>query len=408
MTLTLYNLFLIVAASALVLTAIRYFMRRPSNLLITYLQNFVGAFFIFSGFVKAIDPLGTSYKIAEYFTEFGMGFLEPFTLSFSVVTIVLEIVLGVTLLLGYLKEITVWLLLLLIVFFTFLTGYTTVTGNVTDCGCFGDFLKIEPFMSFMKDIVLSVMILILFFGRRKIEAPFSRLISAPLTVIATIIFTLFCFRNFAWNLPLYDFRPYKIGNYLPELMKEVPDKVEYLWVYKIRATGEQKEFTDAEFKIISNEPDFREKYEFVDRKIGRMIEKGTPAKINNFQIVSQNGDDLSEDILYNPDYQLLVIAYDLDKTCEKAFLEKLNPMSEAADKAGMMFFAVTAATPKKAETFRHENQTTYPFHSADPIFLKTIIRSNPGLLLLKDGKVIGKWHHRHIPSFDDLKANYLK
>ena len=408
MTLTLTQVFLYIAVIALAITTIRYFLQKPLSLTVLLVQNFVGAFFIFSGFVKAVDPLGTSYKIEEYFVEFGMTFLEPYTLAFSVITIVLEIVIGVTLLLGYLRDITVILLLLLIIFFTFLTGYTTFTGHVTDCGCFGDFLKIEPKQSFMKDIFLSVLILFLLVRRKYIEPFLSNKIAAPVTALATIAFTLFCFRNFAWNEPIFDFRPYKVGNYLPDFMKEIPDKVEYAWVYKDKATGEVKEFPDAEFMKISGQPGFKDKYEFVDRKVSKVLQKGVPAKISAYQIINDNGDDIFEDVIYNPDYQLIVVAYDLDKTNAESFVKKLNPLAEASDKAGILFFALTAAEPSKREDFRHANNTTYPFYEADGTPLKTIMRSNPGLLLLKDGKVIGKWHHNYFPTFEELKKDYLK
>lgn len=407
MSLTLYNIFAIIGISALVLTAIRYFIDRPLSLLVSYIQNFIGLFFIFSGFVKAVDPMGTSYKIEEYFVEFGLDFLEPYTLAISVITIVMEMVIGVTLLLGYLKTLTAWLLLGLIIFFTFLTGYTSFTGKVTDCGCFGDFLKIEPIMSFSKDVFLTVLILILFFRRKYIEEV-PKMFAASVSTIAVIASVLFCLRNFAWNEPVFDFRPYKVGNYLPDLVKEVPDKVEYAWVYKDKASGEQKEFSNEEFMKISGEPGFKDKYEFVDRKIAKVLQKGIPAKISRYQIINDNGDDIFEDVIYNPDYQLIAIAYNLDKTCAKAFPEKINPIAAACDKEGILFFALTASAPDKREAFRHDNQTPFPFYEADGTPLKTILRSNPGLLLLKDGKVMGKWHHRHIPSFEELKRDFLK
>ncbi|HXH20071.1 MAG TPA: BT_3928 family protein [Chitinophagales bacterium] len=407
MTLTLYNLFAIIGAVAIVLTGIRYLLEKPLSIRVSFIQNFIGLFFIFSGFVKAVDPMGTAYKIEEYFVEFGFSFLEHYALAFSVVTIVMEIVLGITLLLGYQKNLTASLLLLLIVFFTFLTGYSTITGKVTDCGCFGDFLKIKPSESFAKDILLSVLIVFLFVKRKYIEEV-RKIIAAPVAAVSIIAFTLFCFRNFAWNEPLFDFRPYKVGNYLPDMFKEVPDKVEYAWVYKDKASGEVKEFSNDDFMKLNSEPGFKDKYEFVDRKIAKVLQEGIPAKAASFQIINDNGDDIFEDVIYHPDYQLIVVAYDLDKTCAKSFPQKINPLAEASEKAGIQFFALTASAPEKREAFRHENQTAFPFYEADATPLKTILRSNPGLLLLKDGTVKGKWHHHHLPSFEELKRDYLK
>lgn len=408
MTLTLTQVFLYIAVAALAFTAIRYFINKPLSLLVAYVQNFVGIFFIFSGFVKAIDPLGTSYKIQEYFTEFGMQFLEPYTLAFSVITIVLEIVIGVTLLLGYLRDITVGLLLLLIIFFTFLTGYTTVTGHVTDCGCFGDFLKIEPKYSFYKDIFLSVLILFLVVRRKYIEPLFGNFVALPITGLATVALTLFCIRNFAWNEPVFDFRPYKVGKNIPAQMKPIkPKVVEYVWEYKNKQTGELKKFSDKEFAQVSKEPGFKDTWQYSNRE-DVVIDAGVPAPISNFAIFNENGEDLTDQILYEETgYQFLVIAYDLDKTHAAAF-SALNTIAAASEKEGVPFFAVTAASPDKREAFRHEQQTAYPFYEADGTFLKTIVRSNPGLLLIKQGTVVGKWHHKHFPTFEELKKDYLK
>ncbi|MDZ4844481.1 MAG: hypothetical protein SH857_02915 [Chitinophagales bacterium] len=408
MTLTLTQVFLYIAVVTLAITAIRYFLNKPLSLPVAYVQNFVGAFFIFSGFVKAIDPLGTSYKINEYFTEFGMQFLEPYTLAFSVITIVLEIVIGVTLLLGYLRDITVGLLLLLIIFFTFLTGYTTITGHVTDCGCFGDFLKIEPKYSFYKDIFLSVLILFLVVRRKNIEPLFSNAIAMPVTALATIGFAVFCYRNFAWNEPIFDFRPYKVGKNIPAQMKAIkPKVVEYVWEYKNKQTSELKKFSDKEFAQVSKEAGFKDTWAYSNRE-DIVIDPGIPAPISNFAIFNENGEEITDHILYEETgYQFLVIAYDLDKTHPEAFAA-LNTLSEASEKAGIPFFAVSAAGPDQRETFRHEQQTPYPFYEADGTFLKTIVRSNPGLLLIKEGNVIGKWHHKHFPTFEELKKDYLK
>ena len=373
------------------------------KIIVNFCRIFVGALFIFSGSVKAIDPLGTSYKIGEYFVEFGMGFLEPLTLSFSVVTIVLEVVLGVVLLLGYRMKFTSTLLLLLILFFTFLTGYTTVTGNVTDCGCFGDFLKLKPIESFIKDLVLLVMILIIFWKRDLIKPIFSSTLSAGITGIATIGFTIYCFSNFYWDLPQYDFRPYKVGNNIPDQMTVPPDKqpvYEYKFIYKNNESGEEKEFD------MNNLPK-GDTWSFVDRK-DVLVKEGETPKINNFQVVNNDGEDITEEIIYESNYLFMVVAYNLEHTAVAAFEEKLNPIAKECDKAGYKFFAVTSAGPEEREKFRHEHQTPYPFYEADAIFLKTIVRSNPGLMIVKDGVVIGKWHHKQIPTFEEIKSSYLK
>lgn len=395
--------FLIVALVGLVLSlglkvAGHYY--KPGQALTVGFRIFVGVLFIFSGFVKSIDPLGTSYKIAEYFVEFGLQFLEPYTLAMSVTMIVLEIILGITLLLGFLRNWTLILLLGLIVFFTFLTGYTTVTGNVTDCGCFGDFLKLEPSESFMKDIVLLLMILVLAWNRKYIDSKYSFSISATITALATIVFTWFSFANFYFDLPVLDFRPYKVGKNIPAQMTVPIERqaiVEFVFIYENKSTGEVKEFS------ASNMPSSAE-WKFVDRK-DIVIKEGETPSINNFSIVNKDNESMDDEILYNPDYTFMVVAYNLNLTHKEAFVEKINPMAAKARADNFMFFTVTGTEPT---AFEKEINANHPFYLADDIFLKTIIRSNPGLVILKDGNVVQKWHYKHIPDYETIKSNYLK
>lgn len=398
----IYTLFTYIGLAALVLSAIRYFAQKPLNPFITYLQDFVGVLFIFSGFVKAVDPLGTAYKMNEYFHEFNFMFLDPFALPFSVIMIVLEFALGFALLIGYRKQLTLWGLLLVILFFTFLTGFTAYTGKVTDCGCFGDFIKLKPIQTFGKDVLLTVMILILYFKRKHIEPILSQVIGTSFVVVVTLVSTWYCFRNFYFNEPQLDFRPYKIGNYIPDLMT-VPDSLkpikDFVFVYKNKKSGQQQEF---DMKAISSIN--YDEWEYVDRK-EIIIREGEQPKIANFRIDNENGEDISEDILSNPNYAFWVVAYDLTKTDKAAFMEKINPLADAAEKAGYNVFAVSST---RADDFRHDVQAAYPFYSGDATFLKTMIRSNPGVMIVKQGTVIAKYHHKHLPSFEDIKSNVLK
>jgi uncharacterized membrane protein YphA (DoxX/SURF4 family) len=402
---TIYTLFGMIGAIALAVTLIRFFVQRPMNLFLGYVQDFVGVLFIFSGFVKAIDPLGTSYKMTEYFHEFNMMFMDPFALSFAIFMIVLELVLGVTLLLGYKKDITVWLLLLMILFFTFLTGFTAYTDKVTDCGCFGDFIKLKPIQSFYKDLILTVLILILFFMRKNIEPLLSNHLAVPVVVLVTLFSTWYNFRNFYFNEPQFDFRPYAVGNHIPDLMKVPKGKepiVERIFVYANSSNPKEKiEITQDDLMAGKLEV----KYDlFIERK-EKVIKEGETPRINNFRIDNENGENISEDLLNDPNYAFWVIAYDLDKTCKHSFTDKLNAMAEKAEQAGYKFFVATSTRPEK---FRHDVQAAYPFYTADGIFLKTIVRSNPGLLIVKNGTVMAKYHHKHFPSFEEIQQTVLK
>ncbi len=400
---TIYTLFALIGAIALAVSVLRFFIHRPASVLTAYVQDFVGVLFIFSGFVKAIDPLGTSYKMIEYFHEFGTGFMEPFALSFAIFMIVLELMLGVALLLGYKKELTLWLLILTILFFTFLTGFTAYTGKVTDCGCFGDFIKLKPIQSFYKDVFLTALILFLYFRRKYIEPLISSFPSAVIIVLVTIVSTWYNFRNFYFDLPQFDFRPYKVGNYIPDMMTVPDDKkpvVEFVFVYKNKNSGEEKNYKADEL----GEVDY-DNWEYKDRK-EIVIREGEQPRINNFRIDNEDGENISDALLSDENYAFWVVAYDLKKACPHAFKEKLNPIAERAQAAGYQFFTVSATT--SVENFRHEVQAAYPFYSADGIFLKTIIRSNPGLMIVKNGTVVAKYHHRHIPVYEELEKSILR
>jgi hypothetical protein len=402
---TVYTLVGIIAAIALVINVVRYLISKPDRLFVAYVQDFVGAFFIFSGAVKAIDPLGTAYKMMDYFVEFGMDFMEPLSVGFAVFMIVLEIALGVALILNVAKAATLFLLTGMIVFFTFLTGYTSYTGHVTDCGCFGDFLKLEPIVSFGKDIFLSVLILILLFQTRYIKGLFSGFAASASVVLITLASFFFCLYNFVWNLPVVDFRPYAIGKNIPEQMI-VPEEnkaiVEYEFIYKNKATGENKQFKQTEMP----KGEEKQKWEFVER-IDKVIKKGIDPNINNFRLEDEDGNVMNDSILMNPNYVFFVVAYNLDHTHKEAY-KQLNELALNAEKDGYMFFVATSAPRTEIETFRHEMQTAYPFYVGDGTFLKTINRSNPGLMIIKNGTVVGQWHHRHLPTYSELKANTLK
>ena len=431
---TLTKVFIYTLIAALVITGGTYYIKKPKNIFTDILKNFLGAFFIFSGFVKAIDPLGTAYKMHDYFIAFGGFFpkLDPLTLPLAVFMIVLEIVLGIVLILGLFKRIALYGSFALILFFTFLTGYTYLNGyinpdyynkelvaekkaagetvplivefdknnmKVTDCGCFGDFLKLDPKISFFKDIFLIAVIIFLIFFMHTISPAFeSRLAEYILIGASTLFSLLFCFSNYISDLPMVDFRPYKVGNNIPELMipEREPD-IEFLFVYENENTGEVGEFD------VKNLPKAADGWKFKERK-ENVIDPGVPAKINNFLVLNENGEEVNSTLLEDENYNFWLVAYSLEKTNKKAF-EKLNGIAEAAESDGYQFFALASDAN---DEFRHEVQAAYPFYSADATFLKTIIRSNPGLMLVKNGKVIAKWHHRHVPSYDEIKSNYLK
>lgn len=359
----------------------------------------VGLLFIFSGFIKANDPLGFAYKLEDYFAVFNLTSLNSFALTISIAICIIEIVLGISVLLGTLINLTASLLLLMIVFFTLLTGYSAITGSVTDCGCFGDAIKLTPWQSFIKDVILLLLIELIFIKKNYVSPLLSKMASSFILITATLIstsFTLLCYHY----LPFIDFRPYKVGNNIHELM-QIPegaaiDVFEIKFYYKNTNTGEIKEFT------ASNLPTGNE-WSFHDRK-ETLIKEGYKPPIHDFSIMDESGEDFAESILTNPDNNFMLIAYDLKNSSLKN-KEKIHNIIEECKKQNIRFIALTASTADEVAAFKQQYGIDTEFYFCDATALKTVVRSNPGLLLLKKGTVINMWHCNKFPDFSDIEFN---
>ncbi len=418
-------------------------------------RYFVGVLFIFSGIVKANDPLGFSYKLEEYFEEFTklgqyVGFLEPFfhfcheyALPQAVFLVILEVVLGVAILVRFKTRLTAWLLLLLITFFTILTFASAYFDIVKSCGCFGDAIPLTAWESFYKDVVLSVLIVIIFVRQKPISIsetdtndfvlaalgslvmlklsydldwffPFwftfstftlfflVRLvdhIKAPwiTTVLATVAMSFFTFYTYSY-LPVKDFRAYASGKSITEQMEGIPDKLKYYYILRDKETGVEKEFE----KFPEN---YQERYEYVDSRT-EVIEKGVEPKIMDFSIMTADGEDLTEDFLMSENFTFFVISYDLDKAVTQP-QSRINDLAKAMQDKGHRVVGLTSTVPEKAVAFAQANGNPFNYLFCDQIVLKTIIRSNPGLMLIKDGKVYGKWHYNDLPTVQGLELDYL-
>ena len=355
----------------------------------------VGILFIISGFIKANDPLGFSYKLDEYFVVFHMPWLSNVSLFMAIAICAFEIGLGVALLLGAKMRFTAWSLLLMIVFFTFLTFWSWKFDVVKDCGCFGDALHLKPFQSFMKDIVLLVLILFIFIYRNDIKPLFGDRAStwlAYLGFIASFIFSMYCFKH----LPVIDFRPYAIGKNISEGMKLPPhavtDSVVMVFIYE--KDGQRQELNMDELKGID------ESYKFIDRE-DKVIREGDKPPIHDFSISSSDGTDITSDVLEQKNVFLLV-AYDINHSNEDV-QSKVNDFVALCQHDGVEFLGLTSSSPKEVEEFRHKNNSMFQYYYTDATTLKTMIRSNPGLMLLKNGTVVAMWHHNDFPTYDEAK-----
>ncbi len=358
----------------------------------------VGVLFIISGLIKANDAIGFSYKLQEYFDVFGMPFMKPAALFLAMFICIFEVVCGITTLSGTWPKLTSWSLLLMIVFFTFLTFYSAWFNKVTDCGCFGDALKLTPWQSFTKDVVLLVFIIPIFLYRNKTVSFLSAKGDRVLLLLSTLLvtwFTLHCYNH----LPMKDFRPYAIGKNINEGMKLPPgavtDSTVMIFIYE--KGGKKFEFTTAEIANLDST------YKFVDR-IDKLVRRGDKPPIHDFSIYNDEG-DITQDVLNHEGYYFLLVCYDINKT-EADVMSKVVAFAAECEKNKIPFIALSASDPSLVEKFRHEHQAAFPFYMTDETTLKTMIRSNPGLMLLRKGTVVDMWHHNDFPDFSAFSAKH--
>ncbi len=348
----------------------------------------VGVLFIISGFIKLNDPVGFSFKLEEYFSAgvLDLPVFEPYALAISVFVVILEVLLGVMLLLGFRVKFTVWSLLLMIIGFTFLTFYSAYFNKVTDCGCFGDALKLTPWQSFTKDIVLLFLILILFKGQRYIT-PFLGANAKRITTVVALLLCALYANHVLRHLPVIDFRPYKLGANIAEGMS-VPDDApkaihDYAWKFKI----------DGAEKIIVTQGDYPNvDGEFIDVETTE-VQKGYEPPVHDFTI-EREGTDFAPSLLEEPKL-VMVIAYDLYKTNEVVYAE-LQAIAANAMQKGYKVIGMSASNNEQTTKLVEKFKLSFEWYFTDETTLKTIVRSNPGVLVLKKGTIEQKVHYNDL------------
>ncbi|MDB4062018.1 DoxX family protein [Vicingaceae bacterium] len=418
--------------------------------LVTFARIIVGNLFIFSGVVKANDPLGFSYKLEEYFVEFGMNWewLHSILVPLAAALCIAEIIMGVAVLVGWrMKEIS-WSLLLMIGFFTILTGASAIFEIVRSCGCFGDAIPLTPWQSFYKDIVLLVLILIIFVKRNVIKpwennthllgiylissailfvlgkmldwsmasevlvflwvAIIVKYISqkpslaANVAIFMSVIYSLYLTIGSSTDLPFKDFRPYAIGKNLPDQMTlpegAIAPVYENILVYKNTKTGETKEFTNDTFNASKIWED--KDWEWVNTE-NELIEEGDVAAITDLTISNHDGEELT-DLILAEEKALWIVCYDMNLT-DKENLKAINELSLAAQGKGIKVYGLSSAGEELSNNLIKEYDLSFDFYVTDGIVLKTMLRSNPGIMYLENGTVKGKWHQSNVPAVDELK-----
>ena len=354
------------------------------KILVGFARWVVGILFIFSGFIKLNDPIGFSFKLEEYFSPgvLDLEFLAPYALVIAILLVVFELVLGVMLIIGYLPKFTTWALLLMILFFTFLTFYSAYYNKVTDCGCFGDAIPLTPWESFYKDVILLVLILILFFKREYITPYFAKASHRWIIFVVTML----CF-TFAYyvlmHLPVFDFRAYKVGTNIEESMR-VPEGAQqsvydYHWKFLVNGV-EEVVTTRGSYPQV--EGDFME----VETEL---IQKGYEPPIHDFAI-EKDGEDFTSEILQE-EKVLMIVVYSLRRS-EADGLKKLSKVTERARSAGYKVIGLSASGEDLKAEMKQRYNLDFDFYFSDETALKTIIRSNPGLVRIEDGVIAQKLH----------------
>lgn len=373
-------------------------MNKLQRNLVLISRLIVGLVFIYSGFVKGVDPLGSTYKFTDYFNAFHISWATGLAFGLGILLSTAEFVIGVAILLNLKPKLGTLGALLLMAVFTPLTFILALTNPVHDCGCFGDALILTNWQTFWKNIVIDIPIVYLFFIRKRLANQLSGYEQwAGVTFASAFIFLL------SWysvkHLPLLDFRPYKIGTYIPDGMafpENAPaDEWKSIFIYS--KDGKEQEFG------LNNLPDST--WAFVDSR-HILVKKGYEPPIHDFTITNRDGEDFTDQLLSSSDYNVVAVYYNLEKADLKN-QDQINQWADYCTANGMPFYALTASTDVAIEKFKNQSGSGFEFYATDEITLKTIIRANPGVLIIKDGTIVDKWNANDLPKIEELHPNLM-
>ena len=370
---------------------------------------FVGVLFIFSGLIKINDPLGFSYKLQEYFAVFHITFLNGLALIIAIILCALEIILGFALIIGVRPVKVARGLLLLIIFFAFLTFYSAFFKVVQSCGCFGDAIPLTPWQSFSKDLVLLLLILIIFSKRLQIKPLFTAKTGDGLLILSAVISIAFGIYTYSF-LPVIDFLPYKVGANIPDEMTippgAAPDVYEQTYHLQNRKTGKFKVMNNTEYMGSGIWKD--NNWVIYGPTESRLIKKGFTPKIRDLSISDAQGNDYTKEILSNPFNNLIIVAYDLHDTDQDA-IDRLNALAiNLSQNFNTHTVLLTSSSAKFTEAFSKQHRLVSEIFYADDVPLKEMVRANPGVLLLKNGTILNKWHYHSVPNYDELVKKYFQ
>jgi len=363
----------------------------------------VGLTFMFSGFVKGIDPWGSAYKFSDYFTAMHLDWLMWAAFPLGILLSFAEFAIGVALVFNFMLRVFSWLALLFMIFFTGLTLWIAIENPVTDCGCFGDALVISNWETFYKNVVLIILSVIIFIYRHKLKGVPGKNAAMILSGITVAVYAGLVIYSYN-HLPLINFRPYKVGVNIPAAM-EIPEdasqeEYENIFYYQNKKTGEIKRFTEENYP-------WQDTVTWAFHNLeSKLVKAGYEPPIHDFRIETPEGDDILDFFLYDDQFVFMIIAYDLKKSSTRS-QDKINRLARWATDEGMQFIGLTSTLPQDSEAFAEEHNVPYEFFNSDEITLKTIIRSNPGLMVIKNGTIIAKYHYNDIPSPEQFKRKFM-
>jgi uncharacterized membrane protein YphA (DoxX/SURF4 family) len=361
------------------------------KILLGIIRTLVGILFIFSGLIKANDPLGLCYKMQEFFSVLHLNFLAPAALTLSVIMIGFEIIAGVALLLGCQMRFFGTLLLLLMILFLFLTAFAYLSGKIKECGCFGDCIPLTAGASFWKDVILFVLVLILFSARRRIKPLFGRWATALWMLVG--IGLAFGIQWYTLrHLPVVDCLAYKIGNNIPALMKIPPGSIpdQYATVFVYEKNGQTREFA------ADSIPWQDTTWHFISRE-DKLVKKGNAEPvIKDFVITDFAGNDSTGKIVSEPGFVFLFM---VKQTPDAAtgWEQKLVRLQADCLQYGVKIYGITSSDSMRTGSFVDHAGIKFPFLQMDGTVIKTAARTNPCLLLLRKGTILGKWSYLDMP-----------
>ena len=363
----------------------------------------VGIVFIYSGFVKGIDPLGSDYKFTDYFNAFGMGWMKATTLFFSFALSLAEFLIGIALLFNLWVSRMAWGSLLFMAFFTPLTLVLALTNPVSDCGCFGDAMILTNWQTFWKNIILLLLAIMIFVYRKEYKSSLPLMGQFSFLTLAgagMLCLSIYCYRH----LPVLDFRPYAVGKNITESMRlpegAEPDQYEVTLKYKNKQTGEIRSFTEENYPW---QDTLNWEYESSSE---RLVKKGYITPIHDLVIEHPTLGNITEEILEDDNYTILAVAYNLNQS-DTQYQPAINRLAEYAREKGIRFYGLTSSSERDIEAYKKRNHVPYEFCTADEIQLKTMIRSNPGVIILREGTILDKWAGKDVPDVKELQDTDL-